>query len=143
MADLESYTEEQGEDGVIVEYTNTSLKSLAEDTIMHISNSHDVLATNARVRGKEPLHRLLDPDANDREFVPISSTTCQQVFEGTRWEEGKNEFKKCFSTFLMHQSYNMTDRRQRIARNSHISYDIDSFLALPTSLCVAKRGMKV
>ena len=142
-ADLESYVEAQAADDIILEYTNMSLKSLSEDTIMHISNSHNVLDMNANIKGTEPIHRFLDPDTNDKEFVVLPSTICQQLFEGTRWERGRDGLQKCFTTLLMHQSYNMTQKRQRIARDSHISYDVDSFLALPTSLSVAKRGIKV
>jgi hypothetical protein len=113
---------------------------------MHISNSHNVLDINARIKGNEPIHHLLDPNTKNKEFIPLSTTACQQVFEGIRWEDSEDSqdgFKNCFATFLMNQSYKMTGRRKRIARNSHITYDIDSFLALPMSLYVAKRGMKV
>ena len=116
---------------------------MAKETISHISNSYNIVSTNARIKGTEPLHRLLDPNAKDHEFVPLQPTICQQVFEGTQCEQSHDGSKKSCPIFLMPPTFYLTERKQRIVKSSHKSHDIDSFLTLPICLSVAKGGLKV
>jgi hypothetical protein len=143
LADLALEKEEHHAKGVGLEHTTTSLPSLAREAIAHISNTYNVLSTEAAIKGTEPVHRLLEPNEKDTDFVPLSPDLCQQVFEGTTLidqDDNDSGFRK---TVLWHQPYTMTQRKGRIVHGSHISYDIDSLIAVPISLGVAKRGMKV
>ncbi|KAF8451388.1 hypothetical protein BGX38DRAFT_1183094, partial [Terfezia claveryi] len=81
----------------------------------------------------EPVHRVLEPKGKDLQFIPLSSDKCRQVFEGTCLiEDNDNE------TITYVVLY-----KQQIVNSSDISYDIDSFIALPISLGVAKKGLKL
>lgn len=117
------------------------MHQLACDTVSEISHSYNVLNTEVDTTGCKPVQRFLDIDNKDKDFQPLPHAACRRLFEGIAVDGRNNAILEKIYLSLPFKGTTMEE--QEIIDSAIISFDIDSFLAVPKSLGVAKKGLKV
>lgn len=141
-ADLDTIQENTEIEDNISDYCLVNLRKFSQNTIKSIAASSNILSFNFNesniVVGSTPKEYspyLLSIDTPN--FIRLSKETCEALFEGITQsaKPGSITSQLVLNTF----------QPQSISKSllPDVAFDIDSFLAIPQTLAVAKRGLQV
>lgn len=140
-ADLEFMIENELANGVEVTLYRPSLEGYTNEVLGRINNSHNILAIDRSGSTPGAIGQFLNANDPNTAFRKLSASDCEFIFEGI--DRNFNNTDEVLKVHLAAPLNTLTHLEQEIIESSLISFDIDSFLAIPQSLAVAKRGIKV
>ena len=139
-------TDQAAENGIELNCQKVNFQQISEEVTTAITRSYNILSRVEVLPGQPPITRFLSPVNQDVDFVPLSMADCHIIFEGIKAfsDQPNGNYETAMQKkYLASPTVTLTELEQTTIASSIISFDIDSFLALPQSLAVVKRGLRV
>jgi hypothetical protein len=127
----EGQQSEAGHNAQTLTILHTNLHQFQKNTRRLITQSKNILDKEDNQCNNGPITEFLN--CQEIGFQRLSIDACHAVFEGQKHSEHGQVLKR-----VIHEFHRISN-----TCSTSISWDIDSFIALPNSLSVAKRGLHV
>ena len=147
--DFQGEMNQATENGLDLQYVSIALIQLVRQTIEKISTSYNVLKKDTTGMSQPPLNRFMNDHDINNGFIQLTSKMCQYIFEGIDnldqpdQHSDTSNISSIRKLVLALPTVTLRENEQNIVASSNISFDIDSLIAIPRCLSIAKRGLKV
>ena len=134
------------ENGIELNCGKVNFQQISEEITTAITCSYNILSRVEVILGQPPITPFLSAANQDVDFVPLSIADCHMIFEGIEAfsDQPNGNYETAIQKkYLASPTVILTELEQNTIASFIISFDIDSFLAVPQSLAVAKRGLRV
>ena len=147
--DFQGEMDQATENGLDLQYVSILLIQLDRQTIEMISTSYNVLKKDTTGMLQSPLHRFMNDHDINNGFIQLTPKMCQYIFEGIDNLDQPDQHSDTSNTSSIRKlvlalpPVTLRENEHNIVASSNICFDIDSLIAIPRCLSIAKRSLKV